>query len=182
MLDGVLVIDAALDGRLAVVDQRDQDSTWQCDLTAVGPLDEVELLDAAWQGGPVWDDDTQWVATDAPELVYGGAPWPGLLIRAVVPAGESVTVRLSDHVAGSSMRQIFATELIFGDQVWLAAGEEHRTVPIRPGNYPASVWADGPTPATVRHYCIVLGAWSPRNLGTPRPEWAPGPGLQLRFR
>lgn len=161
------------------MDERDEDSTWQCVLTAAGPLDEVELLDASWQGGPVWTDDAQWVATDAPELVYGGAPWPGLLIRALVPAGESVTVRLCDHVAESSMRRIFTTELILGDQVWLAAGDEHRTVPIRRGNYPASVWADGPTPAIARNYCIVHGTWSPRRLGTPRSDRAPAAGLRL---
>lgn len=71
---------------------------WMSALVAAGPLDEIVLLDHTWQGTPVWDDDaTQWVATDAPELIMGCPPWPGLAVRAVVPDGAVVTVTLADR-------------------------------------------------------------------------------------
>lgn len=150
-------------------------SGWKYELTASGPLDEVELLDATWQGAPVWDEAAgPWVATDAPELVYGGPPWPGLLLRVDVPAGETLTVDFSDQPASPSLRQVFESTLIVGKHgFWFAAGDEHLTVPAESGNYPVSVWVDGATPETTRRCSIVVGAWSPRQLGPPRPERAP---------
>ena len=135
---------------------------------ASGPLDEIEFLDATWQGIPVWGDTGTWVATDVPGLAYAGPPWPGLLIAARIPVGESVTVSVSDRPP-PSMHQVFASELIVGDHgFFVAAGDGHMTVPVQAGNYPVAVWVDGDTPDATRRCCIVLGARMPRQLGRPR--------------
>lgn len=149
---------------------------WMSALVAAGPLDEIVLLDHTWQGTPVWDDDaTQWVATDAPELIMGCPPWPGLAVRAVVPDGAVVTVTLADRVVRPGMREVFRSELIVGDHgLWLAAGDEGVGVPVPSGNYPVAVWVDGATPEATRNVCLVLGPWSERRLGGERASRAPG--------
>jgi hypothetical protein len=135
---------------------------------ASGPVDEIEFLDEEWQGAPVWRATDTWVATEAPDLAYAGPPWPGLLIAARIPVGESLTVSVSDRPP-LWMHQVFASELTVGDHgFFVAAGEGHMTVPVQAGNYPVAVWVDGDTPDATGHYCIVLGAPMRRRLGRPR--------------
>jgi hypothetical protein len=137
-------------------------------LVASGPVEEIEFLEYAWQGAPVWRGTDTWVATEAPDLAYAGPPWPGLLIAARVPVGESVTVSVSDRPP-LSVHQVWASELTVGDHgFFVAAGDGHMTVPVQAGNYPVAVWVDGDTPAATRHCCIVLGAPMRRRLGRPR--------------
>ncbi len=120
-------------------------------------------------GGPVWGDTDVWVATDAPELVYAGPPWPGLLIAIRVPAGEAVTVRVSDRPPTSSMNQVFASQLIVGGHgFYLVVRADSPTIPVETGNYRVTVWVDGETPDATRQCSIVLGAQTPRQLGQPR--------------
>jgi len=154
---------------LAGANDDDPDGTWVRKLVVAGPLDEIEFLDATWQGLPVWSSCDIWVATDTPDLVYGGPPWPGLLVATRVPSGETLTVSVSGKPPPSSMHQVFASELIVGSHgFWLAAGAESLNVAVEIGNYPVAVWVDGETPGATRRCCIVLGARTPYLLGQPR--------------
>jgi len=133
-------------------------------LKVSGPIDAVELLDPAWQDGPVWGEDP-WVALDAPSLTYPGPPWPGFLLRVAVPADEQLRMTLGSERSASAQTSVLKTELIVGEHgIWLGVGVDSRQIDIPSGNYAVEVWVAPLAPGSTREVSVVLGDPMPRCL------------------
>lgn len=139
-----------------------QVKTWR------GPVEYVSLLDATWQGEPEWGDDV-WVAMDAPDLVYDGPPFPGVLVRVGVAQDQGIRVALCDSVPEWVSLRVAASELLVGDHgLYLEAGDAFANVPLGTGTYPFEVWVDPCGPGRATGVAFVFGPRQPRRLGKPR--------------
>lgn len=135
-----------------------------------GPVEDVALLDATWQGSPEWTDETGWVTVHAPDLFYEGPPYPGLLVRANVPLGGDLRISVVETTPGSPLERVFETELIVGDHGFVIETDGgHIPLPMLAGNYSVEVWVDAADGRSARSVSFVFGERRPRELGPPRP-------------
>lgn len=138
--------------------------SWSHDAITSGPVDYVSLLDSTWQGEPMWGDDL-WVALDAPDLVYEGPPFPGLLVRVGVKESQNLRVAICQSAPGWAPMQVAESELIVENHgLYLEVGDVAHSVDLETGNYPIQVWVDPVAPGQAKAVAFVLGPRRARRL------------------
>jgi hypothetical protein len=129
----------------------------------------VALLDATWQGRPEWTDDSSWVTVDAPDLVYEGPPYPGLLLKANVPADGELRVLCGHDSPGRPFECVCRTELMVGDHGFVVETDGgHLPVPLPCGNYDVEVWVQAADALRAEAVAFIFGSQRPRSLGVLR--------------
>lgn len=134
-----------------------------------GPIPELALLDATWQGLPEWNDAATWVTLHAPDMAYDGPPYPGLLVRTGVPAEGQLHVYCVDALPDRPLERVFVTELVVGGHGFVVVAESsERRLALANGTYHVEVWVEVMGPGRAGAVAFLFGSRQPRRLGTPR--------------
>lgn len=141
---------------------------WPIRTVVTGPCEEIQLLDATWQGAPVWCPGDGWVATEAPDLAYPGPPHPGILIRIGLPTGARLELTIARQEPDEDLQCVFRSELINGGNGLVVHPGLAEDLQLPEGNYPVGVWIDADHPNAVRRCVVVLGDRRPHELGVPK--------------